>query len=102
MPPVGNPATQPVSENAVYILADRGITVVPDPGGKHRGWTAVREGQDQKGPFEEWIGTFYPTHGEATQAALDWKFRLAHCSFRAAKHLFVCYAWDQINLHRIQ
>ena len=32
---------------------------VPDPMGLGRGWTAVRQCEDERGPFEEWCGEFF-------------------------------------------
>lgn len=58
--------------SAEEILADRNTWVTPDPVGKGRGWTACREGRDDKGPFEEWIGEFFPDRDAAIAAALAW------------------------------
>lgn len=41
---------------------------VPDPMGLGRGWTAVRLGEDEKGPFEEWCGQFFPSPAACRQA----------------------------------
>jgi|11BtaG_2_1085332.scaffolds.fasta_scaffold00357_21 hypothetical protein len=46
--------------------------VVPDPAGMGRGWTAIRCGEDDRGPYEEWIGNFWETYAEAKQAANHW------------------------------
>ncbi len=54
------------------ILDSRGISVVLDPMGLGRGWTAVRAGEDEKGPFEQWIGDFFPDRDAAVAAALKW------------------------------
>ena len=36
----------------------------PDPGGKGRGWTAIRIREDKQGPYEEWCGFFTETYDE--------------------------------------
>lgn len=41
---------------------------VPDPAGRGRGWTAVRVGEDDTGPFEEWCGQFFLSAEECRQA----------------------------------
>lgn len=52
---------------------DEDYDIVPDPAGKGRGWTAVRLREDDKGPYEEWIGNFWPTYDQASEAAKHWK-----------------------------
>ena len=47
--------------------------VVRDPAGMNRGWTAVRCGRDDKGPYEEWIGAFWDSYDAAEKAAESWK-----------------------------
>jgi hypothetical protein len=37
------------------------------------GWTVIRYGRDEKGPYQEWIGENYSTFLEAEKAALLWK-----------------------------
>lgn len=45
-----------------------GWEIVPDPLGQGRGWTAVRLMEDERGPYEEWCGAFYPTREYCWQA----------------------------------
>lgn len=49
------------------------MDVMPDPAGMGRGWTVIYCGEDEKGPFEEWIGQFFKTYDEAVIAAHNWK-----------------------------
>jgi hypothetical protein len=46
--------------------------VVPSPRG---GWTVVRAGFDERGPFECWVGEHFPTREEAHVAARAWEER---------------------------
>lgn len=41
---------------------------VPDPTGLDRGWTAFRISEDEKGPYEEWCGQFFPSKELCNQA----------------------------------
>jgi hypothetical protein len=48
-----------------------GWEAVPDPMGLGRGWTAIRQGEDERGPFEEWCGQFFPDASACRQAIED-------------------------------
>ena len=39
------------------------------------GWTVVRGGRDESGPFQDWIGTNFPDYAQAEVAALEWEKR---------------------------
>ena len=60
---------QKVRHNTLDALADLGIDISK----LDQGWTATRVRSDSRGPFEEWIGAWYPTYDEAVAAALTWK-----------------------------
>ncbi|RNF58034.1 hypothetical protein EFK68_05190 [Pseudomonas aeruginosa] len=55
------------------MVLDDGATweAVPDPMGLGRGWTAIRQGEDERGPFEEWCGQFFPTAQACRQAVAE-------------------------------
>ena len=51
------------------VLDDGAVwEAVPDPMGLGRGWTAIRQGEDERGPFEEWCGQFFPSASVCRQA----------------------------------
>jgi len=50
---------------------------VPDPMGLGRGWTAVRQCEDERGPFEEWCGEFFPSADAARQAVAEGRLSAA-------------------------
>ena len=39
------------------------------------GWTVVRYGRDEEGPFQEWIGKNYKNFEEAQEFAISWKIQ---------------------------
>ncbi len=39
------------------------------------GWTVVRGGRDEAGPFQDWIGANFPDYAQAEVAALEWEKR---------------------------
>ena len=39
------------------------------------GWTVVRAGEDERGPFECWIGRSFEGRGQAEEAAQAWEER---------------------------
>jgi len=54
------------------VLDDGAIwEAVPDPMGLGRGWTAIRQGEDERGPFEEWCGQFFQTAQACSQAIAE-------------------------------
>ena len=54
---------------------DRKILHEPEvvPAGFGKGWTVVRGGRDEHGPFQDWIGVNYPEHKQAEDAAANWE-----------------------------
>jgi hypothetical protein len=39
------------------------------------GWTVVRGGRDENGPFQDWIGQNFAHHDQAENAAREWENR---------------------------
>ncbi len=54
---------------------DRKILHEPEviPAGFGKGWTVVRVGRDEHGPFQDWIGVNYLEHKQAEHAAANWE-----------------------------